>query len=1558
MPAGAVLSAGTDNGDGSWSLTPEELVGLKITPPPDSSEDFTLFVTATATDTDPDTGVETTATSEPVPLHIAVAAEADAPSLLVPESSGTEDSAIALGIAATLADIDGSETLTVTIAGVPEGATLSAGTDNDDGTWTLGAADLAGLTITPPADSDADFVLEVSATATETDPDTGLTTTVSTGPVDLGVTVDAVADAPSLTVSGASGDADSAIALGVGAALTDTDGSETLSVTIAGVPAGASLSAGTDNGDGIWTLSTADLASVTLTPPEGSSDDFVLTVSATVAEANGDTSTTGPVPLAVTISEPPAPDELVLPSTSSGSIVNVPDDFGAVDLRIAVAEGSVFTVLGSEAFPLPSNGTILTAGGDPVVAGATLSAEEMAGLRFLPNDVSESVTSILNFTATNLATGETSIARIDITVNDGDAGGTETGVMDFNGPSTGANTYTEDGMTLSASGHLHVQSTNLFLHNSYASEFTHESGNFDLISVDYVSGSGSTTWTTDTGESFTVSSSTSGTVFFPAEFTDIGSVSWIRNSGSVTIDNLTYEFFGAESVTLEGGDFNDILIGGLGQDSLIGGGGDDFLIGGAHDDVIDGGEGVDTVSYADATANVVETVGYGGGVSVDGVVVNLSTGTASGSSSSVGDDILIGIENVVGSDFDDILTGGDADNIFDGGAGNDFLSGGLGADTLIGGAGDDVLTGIVAPDNDRLVRAQVIEREAFGVAPSPDVGDDSLPRVSIEGLHNDRSDVDFFAFTLVAGERIILDIDYARNQGDSFDSMLWLYDAGGNLVSRNDDASTSDGGAGSVHGYDSYLEFTAPAAGVYYAAVTGYSQQPIESAGYAGSSGYDSGDYVLNVSIVPTEGSAGFGVTPQTIVDSDGTAIADGDDILIGGLGNDSLTGGTGEDQLFGGEDNDTLDGGLGGDTLDGGAGDDILIGGAGNDDLEGGEGIDTADYSDAQGAVSVNLEAGITLEDGDGGTDTLSGIENIVGSSFSDVLIGDSEDNRLSGGAGSDRLEGGAGDDVLIGDAQLLFVLDDENDNILAVSLGGDVEIAVPRSEILAATGQSSVQLSNRGIAADAEGNLYFTDGNSDSILVKPADGGPVQVAATRAEIAAATGSSGADPRALAFGSDGKLYVGDLYSDSIFSYDPATDTLDLVASRATLEGLPGISSVDLEGGIVGSADGKIYAVSDGSPDAIFAIDITTSPPTASVLASGTPFSDLDVYMTLAPNGDLIVADDSRDTIYRVDPVTGAIAVFPSEAQLEAVVGQDVDLEGGIAFDADGNFYVAEENTDGIYVWPAADPAAGTIVASSGALLVSSTELGAADVSGYGGADLDGGIAFSDGAGADILIGGLGDDKLLGGGGADLLDGGAGADDLRGGGGSDTASYADSAAGVEVDLAAGTASGGDAEGDTLQSIENLIGSSGNDELTGDEGVNVLSGGGGGDTLIGGLGEDTLTGGSGADQFQYASEADAGLSGDVITDFESGTDQFVFDAEAFGAAFNPDGSVNFIGVGQGADYTPDGTGNGTFVFEVDESGDGGTLYYDSDTSDESYTTIANLESGTVTEDDIA
>ncbi|WP_454017899.1 hypothetical protein [Azospirillum sp. Marseille-Q6669] len=65
---------------------------------------------------------------------------------------------------------------------------------------------------------------------------------------------------------------------------------------------------------------------------------------------------------------------------------------------------------------------------------------------------------------------------------------------------------------------------------------------------------------------------------------------------------------------------------------------------------------------------------------------------------------------------------------------------------------------------------------------------------------------------------------------------------------------------------------------------------------------------------------------------------------------------------------------------------------------------------------------------------------------------------------------------------------------------------------------------------------------------------------------------------------------------------------------------------------------------------------------------------------------------------------------------------------------------------------------------------------------------------------ADLLIGDGGANRLDGAAGDDTLIGGAGADTLVGGAGIDTADYSASAAGVTVDLAAGTGSGADAEG--------------------------------------------------------------------------------------------------------------------------------------------------------------
>ncbi|MBK7003610.1 MAG: DUF4214 domain-containing protein [Rhodoferax sp.] len=108
----------------------------------------------------------------------------------------------------------------------------------------------------------------------------------------------------------------------------------------------------------------------------------------------------------------------------------------------------------------------------------------------------------------------------------------------------------------------------------------------------------------------------------------------------------------------------------------------------------------------------------------------------------------------------------------------------------------------------------------------------------------------------------------------------------------------------------------------------------------------------------------------------------------------------------------------------------------------------------------------------------------------------------------------------------------------------------------------------------------------------------------------------------------------------------------------------------------------------------------------------------------------------------------------------------------------------------------------------------------------------------------DSFTGLDGNDSVDAGGGNDTLSGGLGNDALNGSGGFDTAIFGSGTSGVTVNLATGTASGGDGN-DTLVSIENITGSAYDDSLTGDDAVNTLNGGkGGNDTLVGGAGIDT------------------------------------------------------------------------------------------------------------------
>ena len=122
----------------------------------------------------------------------------------------------------------------------------------------------------------------------------------------------------------------------------------------------------------------------------------------------------------------------------------------------------------------------------------------------------------------------------------------------------------------------------------------------------------------------------------------------------------------------------------------------------------------------------------------------------------------------------------------------------------------------------------------------------------------------------------------------------------------------------------------------------------------------------------------------------------------------------------------------------------------------------------------------------------------------------------------------------------------------------------------------------------------------------------------------------------------------------------------------------------------------------------------------------------------------------------------------------------------------------------------------------------------------------------------------------------DFLTGGAGADNLNGGGGgADIASYLDSDARVEVDLANGTASGGHAQGDILTGIEGVQGSAYNDRLDGDAGANTLLGGDGGDDILdGGAGDDFIRGDAGNDRI-FGGDGNDALEGSEGDDRVSG-----------------------------------------------------------------------------------
>jgi serralysin len=123
---------------------------------------------------------------------------------------------------------------------------------------------------------------------------------------------------------------------------------------------------------------------------------------------------------------------------------------------------------------------------------------------------------------------------------------------------------------------------------------------------------------------------------------------------------------GAGKHSLGGDEDADLISSGAGEDQINGGSGNDTLEGGADADFVTGGDGIDWALYRTSNA---------------AVTVDLTATAATGGHAE--DDVLTGIENLIGSRFADTLSGDAGANVLGGGAGADRLTGRGGADAFL-----------------------------------------------------------------------------------------------------------------------------------------------------------------------------------------------------------------------------------------------------------------------------------------------------------------------------------------------------------------------------------------------------------------------------------------------------------------------------------------------------------------------------------------------------------------------------------------------------------------------------------------------------------------------------------------------------------------------------------------------------------------------------------------------------------------------------------------------------------------------------------------------------------
>ena len=329
---------------------------------PNVAGSFEIQVQALTIDTDPNGGAPVQAISGTATLtNLVIAPVADPVTLAVDAPAvGNEDSAIPLVIRPSSADP--SETFNVTISGIPAGAVIHY--NGVVQAVTAGAVTITGfssslpLTITPPPNSNVDIPLSVSAVSVDTA--AALTSVSGATSLPLLVDVRGVADPVTLSVqtlqtSEAVVDAAARRISLAGAvtsvAPTDTDGSESVTLTITGIPPGINVEGLTYIGgtglSRIWSGTPAQIASAELVVRDAHFSGTINFSIRAVSTENDGNSLTGPT-LPARIEVAPSPEALIAAQTTVLEDARTPANF-ALQLPLADGNETLHSVWISEA---------------------------------------------------------------------------------------------------------------------------------------------------------------------------------------------------------------------------------------------------------------------------------------------------------------------------------------------------------------------------------------------------------------------------------------------------------------------------------------------------------------------------------------------------------------------------------------------------------------------------------------------------------------------------------------------------------------------------------------------------------------------------------------------------------------------------------------------------------------------------------------------------------------------------------------------------------------------------------------------------------------------------------------------------------------------------------------------------------------------------------------------------------------------------------------------------------------------------------------------------------